>query len=156
MIMWLVVAALILAGLTLIIVEVVFIPGTTVVGLLGLIFAIVGIAFAYNYFGNQVGFYVLLGTGVVSAGALYFSFRNGAWNKFSNKSTIDSKVNEGLAETLTSGEEGVSISALRPMGSAEFNGKIFEVRTNGEYLANGMKIRIVRIRSNEILVEPIQ
>lgn len=154
--MWLVVAALILAGLTLIIVEVVFIPGTTVVGLLGLIFAIVGIAFAYNYFGNQVGFYVLLGTGVVSAGALYFSFRNGAWNKFSNKSTIDSKVNEGLAETLTSGEEGVSISALRPMGSAEFNGKIFEVRTNGEYLANGMKIRIVRIRSNEILVEPIQ
>lgn len=156
MIMWLVVAALILAGLALIIVEVVFIPGTTVVGLLGLVFTIVGIAFSYSYFGNEVGFYVLLGTGIVSAGALYFSFRKGAWNTFSNKSSIDSKVNEGITEVLTPGEEGVSISALRPIGSAEFKGKIFEVKTTGDYLANGIKVRIVKIQSNEIVVEPIQ
>lgn len=154
--MWLVVAALIFAGLALIIVEVVFIPGTTVVGLLGLVFTIVGIAFSYSYFGNQVGFYVLLGTGIVSAGALYLSFRKGAWNTFSNKSSIDSKVNEGITEVLTPGEEGVAISALRPIGSAEFNGKIFEVKTTGDYLANGIKVRIVKIQSNEIIVEPIQ
>lgn len=154
--MWLVVAALILAGLTLIIVEVVFIPGTTVVGLLGLIFTIVGIAFSYSYFGNEVGFYVMLGTGIVSAGALYLSFRKGAWNKFSNKSSIDSKVNEGMAEILSPGEEGVSISVLRPMGTAEFKGKIFEVKTNGEFVNNGIKVRIVKIQSNDILVEPIQ
>lgn len=154
--MWLVVAALILAGLTLIIVEVVFIPGTTVVGLLGLIFTIVGIAFSYSYFGNEVGFYVMLGTGIVSAGALYLSFRKGAWSKFSNKSSIDSKVNEGMAEVLSPGEEGVSISVLRPMGTAEFKGKIFEVKTNGEFVNNGIKVRIVKIQSNDILVEPIQ
>jgi membrane-bound ClpP family serine protease len=156
MIMWLVVSALILVGLTLIIVEIVFIPGTTVVGLLGLIFTIVGIAFSYTYFGSEVGFYVLLGTGIVSAGALYLSFRKGAWNKFSNKSTIDSKVNEGMAAHLNAGEEGISISALRPMGSAEFHGKIFEVKTNGEFVNNGIKVRIVKIQSNDILVEPIQ
>lgn len=154
--MWLVVAALILAGLALIIVEVVFIPGTTVVGLLGLIFTIVGIAFSYSYFGNEVGFYVMLGTGIVSSGALYLSFRKGAWNKFSHKSSIDSKVNEGMAEVLSPGEEGVAISVLRPMGSAEFNGKIFEVKTTGDYIANGVKVKIVKIRSNEIVVEPIQ
>jgi membrane-bound ClpP family serine protease len=154
--MWLVIAALILAGLLLIIVEIVFIPGTTVVGLLGLIFTIVGIVFSYSHFGSETGFYVLLGTSLVTAGTLYLSFRKGAWKKFSHQSSIDSRVNEGMTAHLNAGEEGVSISALRPMGSAEFHGKIFEVKTNGEFVSNGVKVRIVTIRSNDILVEPIQ
>ncbi len=154
--MWLVITALILAGLLLIIVEIVFIPGTTVVGLLGLIFAIVGIVFSYNLYGTEVGFYVMFGTVFVSAGTLYLSFRKGAWKKFSHQTSIDSKVNEGMASHLNPGEEGVAISVLRPMGSAEFNGKIFEVKTNGEFVNNGIKIRIINIRSNDILVEPIQ
>ena len=154
--MWLVIAALILAGLLLIIVEVVFIPGTTVVGLLGLIFTIVGIVFGYSHFGSEIGFYILLGSTFAAAGALYLSFRKGAWKKFSHQSSIDSKVNEGIADHLTAGEEGTSTSVLRPMGSAEFNGKIFEVKTNGEFVNNGVRIRIVKIRLNDILVEPIQ
>jgi len=154
--MWLVIAALILAGLLLIIVEIVFIPGTTVVGLLGLIFTIVGIVFSYSHFGTEIGFYVLLGTTLATAGTLFLSFRKGAWKKFSHQSAIDSKVNEGMADHLAVGEEGVSISALRPMGSAEFSGKIFEVKTNGEFVNNGVKVRIVKIRSNDILIEPIQ
>jgi membrane-bound ClpP family serine protease len=154
--MWLIIAALILAGIVLIIAEVVFIPGTTVVGLLGAVFMIAGIIFAYKQFGNDVGFYVLLGTGVATGVALYLSFRNGAWNKVSNKSAIKSKVNEGMAAHLNEGEEGITVSALRPMGSVDFNGKIFEVKTSGEYVSNAIKVKIVKIRLNDILVEPIQ
>jgi membrane-bound ClpP family serine protease len=153
--MGLVVAALILAGLALIIVEVVFIPGTTVVGLLGLVFMIVGVVFSYSHFGNEIGFYVLLGTALGVAGGLYWSFRKGAWNKFSLKSSIDSKFNEGIANELKQGMEGVSVSALRPAGTAEFNGKFIEVKTNGDYLAAGTKVRIVNIQLNDILVEPV-
>lgn len=154
--MWMIIAALIIAGIVLLIAEVVFIPGTTVVGLLGAIFTIAGIVFAYRQYGNEVGFYVLLGTGVATGVALYLSFRNGAWNKLANKSAIKSKVNEGLASHLNEGEEGITVSALRPMGSADFHGKIFEVKTSGEYVANAMKIKIIKIRSNDIVVEPIQ
>ncbi len=154
--MWLIIAALILAGIVLIIVEVVFIPGTTVVGLLGAAFVIAGVVFTYRQFGNDAGFYVLLGTGVATGAALYFSFRNGAWNKVSNKSAIESKVNEGLTAHLNEGEEGITVSALRPMGSADFHGKIFEVKTSGEYVANAIRVKIVKIRVNDILVEPVQ
>lgn len=154
--MWLIIAALILAGIVLIIAEVVFIPGTTVVGVLGAIFMIAGVVFAYKEFGNDIGFYVLLATGITTGGALYFSFRSGAWNKLSNKSVIKSKVNEGLAAHLNEGEEGVTVSALRPMGSADFHGKIFEVKTSGEYVPNAIRVKIVKIRLNDILVEPIQ
>lgn len=154
--MWLIIAALILAGIVLIIAEVVFIPGTTVVGLLGAAFVIAGVVFAYKEYGSEVGFYVLLGTGITTGVALYLSFRKGAWNKLSNKSAIKSKVNEGLTTHLNEGEEGITVSALRPMGSADFQGKIFEVKTSGEYVSNAIKIKIVKIRSNDILVEPIQ
>lgn len=154
--MWLIIAALILAGIVLIIAEVVFIPGTTVVGLLGAAFMIAGIVFAYKQFGNTIGFYVLLGTGVTTGVALYLSFRKGAWNKVANKSAIKSKVNEGLTAHLTEGEEGITVSALRPIGTADFKGKIFEVKTSGEYVPNAIRIKIVKIRVNDILVEPIQ
>jgi membrane-bound ClpP family serine protease len=140
--MWLIIAALIVAGIVLIIAEVVFIPGTTVVGLLGAIFMIAGVVFAYKQYGNDTGFYVLLGTGFATGAALYLSFR--------------SKVNEGLTSHLAEGEEGITVSALRPIGTADFHGKIFEVKTNGEYVSNAIKIKIVKIRVNDILVEPIQ
>lgn len=154
--MWLIIAALILAGIVLIIAEVVFIPGTTVVGLLGAVFMIAGVVFAYKQFGNDMGFYVLLGTGVATGVALFLSFRSGAWNKVANKSAINSKVNEGLASHLSEGEEGLTVSALRPIGTADFHGKIFEVKTSGEYVANAIKVKIIKIRVNDILVEPIQ
>lgn len=153
--MWLIIAALIVAGIVLIIAEVVFIPGTTVVGLLGAVFMIVGVVFSYRIYGNDIGFYVLIGTGVATGVALYLSFRKGAWNSLSNKSAIKSKVNEGLTSHLNEGEEGVTVSALRPMGNAEFHGKIFEVKSSGEYISAAIRIKILKIQANTILVEAI-
>lgn len=152
--MWLAITVLILAGLTLLIVEVIFIPGTTVVGLLGLAFIIAGLLFSYNEFGSSVANYVLLATVLAGGATLYISFRKGAWKKFSLKTSIDSKVNEGLLVELTVGTEGVTVSALRPMGTVEFNGKMVEVKTNGDYLAPGMRVKIIKIQTNDILVEP--
>lgn len=152
--MWLAITVLILAGIALLIVEVIFIPGTTLVGLLGLVFILAGLIFSYNEYGSTVGNYVLIGTSAASLGALYFSFRKGAWKKYSLKSSIESKVNEGITAELKVGMEGIAISVLRPMGTAEFLGKIFEVKTNGDYLAAGTRIKIVHLQANDILVEP--
>ncbi len=154
MLMWLAITVLILAGLALLIVEVIFIPGTTVVGLLGLAFIIAGLLFSYNEFGSAIANYVLLATILACALTLYISFRKGAWNKFSLKTSIDSKVNEGQLAELSVGTEGVTVSALRPMGTVEFNGRLVEVKTNGDYLAPGTQVKIIKIQINDILVEP--
>jgi membrane-bound ClpP family serine protease len=155
MLMWIIIIALLAIGLSLIIVELVFIPGTTVVGLLGLIFTIVGIVVSYRHFGNDVGFYILIGTGVTTLVALYFSFRSGAWNRFSLKSSINSKVNEGMHKVLSIGDEGITRSALRPVGTAEFANQNYEVRTTGSFLDTGTRVKIVQIQSNQIIVEPL-
>lgn len=155
MLMWIIVLSLLLIGLALIIVELVFVPGTTVVGLLGLIFAIVGIVISYRHFGNAIGFYILLTSLGATLGALFYSFRSGAWTKFSLKSSIDSKVNEGIMASVHIGDEGITVSTLRPIGKAEFNSKTFEVKTSGSYVERGEKVKITRIESHQIVVEPI-
>ena len=149
------IAALIILGLVLVIVEIIFVPGTTIVGIFGIIFVVAGVYYSYKEFGSEVGTYTMIGTALIGGGLFVWSFRSGAWKKFSLTSAIEGKVNEGANSSLQVGDEGITTSALRPMGSAEFKEKIFEVRTLGDYLANGSKVKIVRILDNDIIVEPL-
>jgi membrane-bound ClpP family serine protease len=155
MVMWIIIIALLLIGLALVIVELVFIPGTTVVGILGFIFSVAGIVISYKHFGSDIGFYILLGMAAVTLLSLFYSFRAGAWTKFSLKSSSDSKVNEGMTTSLNVGDEGKTVSTLRPVGKAEFKDRQFEVKTSGEYVESGMRIRITGIQSQQVTVEPI-
>jgi membrane-bound ClpP family serine protease len=153
MFMLTVILAILAIGLLLTIVELFFIPGATIVGVLGLIFSIAGIVIAYKHFGSEIGMYVLLSTTAVKVAILYWSFQRKAWKKFSLKSTSGSKVNEGETDHLAVGDTGVTVSTLRPSGKAEIRERHFEVRTSGAYLENGAAIRIIEINSHQIIVE---
>ncbi len=152
--MWIIIISLLLIGLALIIIEVVFVPGTTLVGVIGVIFAGVGVIISYRHYGNEAGFYILVGTSTLVAVALFFSFRSGAWMRFANKSAINSKVNEGITASLQEGDEGIALSTLKPFGKAQFKNGEFEVKTLGDYLDVGTKVKIVSIQSNQIIVKP--
>lgn len=152
---WITVIALIAAGLALIIVEVIFVPGTTLVGIIGLIAAGFGIYLSFDYFGPEVGWWTVVGTVVLFGVTLYFSFKGNTWDRFSLKNTISGKVNEGLTTPLKVGEQGKALSAIRPMGKAEFSSGEYEVRSMGNYIDSGTAIRIIKISSNNIFVEPI-
>jgi membrane-bound ClpP family serine protease len=155
MVEWLAVILLILFGLGFIIAEIIFVPGTTLLGLFGLLFTITGIIISYVTFGGGVGTIVLVISVLVGLGVIIYSLKSGVWEKFALKGSINSKVNEGEKEDLQVGEEGITVSSLRPMGKGEFNEKIFEVTTLGNYLTTDTKIRIVSIKNNKIIVEPI-
>ncbi len=152
---WSTVISLVVFGLVLVVAEVIFVPGTTVVGIIGFCFLVVGVGLSFKYFGSEVG-WVMLGTAsVASGGLLYFSFTTNMWSRFSLKSSNKSKVNEGELDQLLVGMEGKAISALRPIGKAELNNQIVEVKTNGDYLDSGSRIRVIKIVSNQIIIEPI-
>jgi membrane-bound ClpP family serine protease len=154
MLMWIIILSLLVIGLALIIIEIIFIPGTTVVGVLGLIFSGAGIVISYKHFGNDIGLYILLGTSVISLATLVYSFRSKSWSKFSLKTSNDGKVNEGMLDALAIGETGRTISTLRPIGKAEFNNKQLEVRTAGDYVDTNTPVKIILIQSHQIFVEP--
>jgi len=154
MLEWITVISLILFGHALIVAEIIFVPGTTLVGVLGFIFLIIGIGLSFHYFGNEIG-WITTGSAAVGSGfVFYYSFKANVWGRFALKSSIRSKVNEGELEGLATGQEGVALSALRPVGKAEVGGRTYEVKTLGGYVTSGTKIKIIQILSNQIIVEP--
>ena len=155
MLEWIAVILLIVFGLGFIIAEIIFVPGTTLLGLMGLTFTIIGIVISYINFGTGIGTSVLVISFVIGTSALIYSLKSGIWKKFALKDTNKSKFNEGENDALQVGEEGITASSLRPMGKGDFNDKIYEVTTLGNFLTTGTKIRIVSLKNNKIIVEPI-
>jgi len=155
MLEWIAVILLILFGLGFIIAEIIFVPGTTLLGLMGLLFTIIGIVISFISFGTGIGVSVLIISAVIGLSAIIYSFKTGVWKKFALNDTNKSKFNEGEKEELQVGEEGITASSLRPMGKGDFKDKIYEVTTLGNFLNTGTKIRIISIKNNKIIVEPI-
>lgn len=155
MVEWLIVLSLILFGLTLVVAEIVFVPGTTIVGVVGFVFLVLGDGLSFRYFGSGIGWVTTGGTALVSGVTLYFAFKANVWGHFSLKSTSTSKVNDEILTSVTIGEEGVTLSALRPSGKAELDNKTYEVRTLGNYVESGIKIRVKQILAHQIIVEPL-
>lgn len=152
---WLIVIGFISFGIILIIVEIIFVPGTTVVGIGGVICAGYGIYLAYSNFGPTAGTITLVVTGVISLVALVYSLKSNAWDRFSLKNTMQGKVNEEFAQKLEIGDIGESASSIKPIGKAIFNDKVIEVRSLGGWIGEKEKIKIIKIDQNRIFVEPI-
>lgn len=136
--------------------EVIFIPGTTIVGILGIISAGIGVYGAYEGYGSTTGTLVLAGVLITSLGSLIISLRTGVWKRFSLKQQHKSRVNENHLHNLAEGDKGITVSVLRPMGKASFEDKEFEVKTHGNYLPAGQTVRIAKIIDQSIIVEPLE
>lgn len=156
MIDWIAVIILIFFGLGFIVAEIIFVPGTTLLGLLGLVFTITGVVLGYLSFGGGTGTLILAITLLVGISIIIYSFKSGVWERFALKSSSNSRFNEGELLNIQVGEEGRTISALRPVGKADFRDKIFEVTTLGNFLPSGTRIRVVSIKNNKIFIEPIK
>ncbi|HAA21008.1 MAG TPA: hypothetical protein DCR93_23665 [Cytophagales bacterium] len=151
---WLSVLLLVGMGIILLLIELLFVPGTTVVGILGFILSAIGVYLSYVYFGNSTGSLVLLGTLALSVGTAIYSFRSGVWDRFANKSKVEGRVNSDPL-TIGPGDVGETTSALRPIGKAEFGNKLYEVRTLGNYVEARQKVKVTHIDHTKIFVEPL-
>ena len=152
---WITVISLVGIGLLLIIVELIFVPGTTIVGILGLILTAIGIWIGYTALGTNTGHLILAVTVLLGGLAFFYSFRSDSWTRFALKEQNRGRVNEDYQHALAVGEDGKTVSALRPQGRALFANQHHEVQTEGEFLAPNTPVRIIRLSQNKIIVEAI-
>ena len=155
MIIWIAIISLIIIGLALLVIELIFIPGTTIVGIMGFLCVVSGLVLIFNNYDNTIGWVATGGTAVLSAGVFIYAFKSGAWSKFALKGRIDSKVNQDKPINVKVGDEGMALSTLRPIGKGEFNNEMLEIRSLGELIATDTKIRVIKVNKREIFVEPI-
>ncbi|MFH6984503.1 NfeD family protein [Marinoscillum luteum] len=152
---WITVIGLILFGIGLLIIEVIFIPGTTIVGIAGFICSGFGVYLGYDYFDSTTGTTILIVSSSFLLVVMIYAFKSRAWERFSLKDENTGRFNDDFKVTLSVGDQGQTISSLKPSGKALFNEKELEVRSNGGFINENQQIKIIRIEPNKIIVEPI-
>jgi membrane-bound ClpP family serine protease len=149
---WISIVLLLIFALTLIVLEVIFIPGTTIFGIAGLVLAVIGIFFSFKSLGAVVGMSILSGFVAITVSAIIYGLKSEVWRKFALNTTSSSKVNEENKILLKVGDTGRTLSALRPSGKARFDESVVEVHTLGSFLEVGSPITIIRFEMNKIFV----
>lgn len=144
-----------LAGILLVVVEIIFIPGTTVVGFMGGAMSIYAIVKSYIAYEPFIG-HLFLGGTLLGLGILFFlCLHYEVWNKVAITSTSEGKAFNDLNLEVSIGDEGISISDLRPVGKAEIKNKHYEVQTLGEYCPHGKALVVIEVNAHKIIVQPI-
>lgn len=159
---------LVIAGLILIAVELLFLPGFGIAGILGLgalVFAL------FRIF--QEGALSVLGYTVLFGGALLAlafwllpNVRLGRALVLSTRlktevgSTVSATVAGSGANPTTGfdhllGQQGIATSDLRPAGVARFGYQRVDVVTEGEFVAKGAVIEVLRVEGNRVTVRAV-
>jgi membrane-bound ClpP family serine protease len=151
---WTLIAALIVIGLLFLVLEILVVPGTTVVGIFGLVLMGVGIWEAYHIYGATTGHLVVAGSLVITIIAIALSLRSKTWKRAMLSTEIQGKTNLINQEKVKPGDTGKAVSRLVPIGKALINDEYFEVRSMGQYVDQGTEIEVIKIDNNKIFVKP--
>ncbi|MCD6334336.1 MAG: nodulation protein NfeD [Candidatus Latescibacteria bacterium] len=156
---------LFILGAVLLLIEILYIPGFGMVGLLGLVLMMIGIF--WSFLGRlpsaqdieQTFVWVVLSfiaTIALSILILRTMPRTAFWNRLILQRV--ERVEEGFRSSPAEYEElagasGVAVTLLRPVGTGLFGKRRLNVVSDGEYIPKGTAIRIVRVEGNRIVVE---
>ena len=148
----------VLAGVILLIVEA-FMPGFGVPGISGIILLLAGVAMTWYEYGAMVGLGTTVAVLALVGVAISVSLKSASSGRLSNSDLIlndtETPPSENADMQLLVGKEGVVKNTLRPVGTAEFDCGKLHVTSDGEYVSEGQKVRIVRVEGTQIFVNKI-
>lgn len=148
----------VLAGVILLIVEA-FMPGFGVPGISGIILLLAGVAMTWYEYGAMVGLGTTVAVLALVGVAISVSLKSASSGRLSKSDLIlndtGTPPSENADMQLLVGKEGVVKNTLRPVGTAEFDCGKLHVTSDGEYVSEGQKVRIVRVEGTQIFVNKI-
>src|SRR5687767_13028942 len=120
---WFIVVALLALGWFLLFLEIFFIPGITVLVVIGALLMAAGIIFSFIHFGVEAGWWTLAGTITVVGASMVIAARTGFWKRLSLNDEITSRMNTFDTELVKPGARGKAVSRIAPSGTAMFENK---------------------------------
>lgn len=150
---WLIVLSLIVVGIVFLLLEILVVPGTTIVGLAGLGLLIGGVVVAFNQYGVQTGVITLIATLILSVISITLALKSNTWKKAMLGSTLEGRVNVLEADRVVKGDEGIAITRLNPMGKALIKDEYYEVTSKDNLISENTPIEVVKVEGNKIIVK---
>lgn len=149
----LILSSLLIIGLILLMIEMLFIPGTTIVGIMGFLVSLAGVVYAFLTFDSNTAMWITGLAAVVNLVAVWYGFSSGIWRKFSLKSSMEGGAFDGRTTGLEVGMTGKAISDIKPFGKVSLNESIYEVKSEEGFIEVGQVVEIIKIENNKILVK---
>lgn len=149
------VVVLLLAGFVLLAVETVLIPGFGVTGILGLAALVAGSILAFRAYGPMWGGGVVVGTIVLCILLMVVLGKSRVGKSLRLERQHGKAAVPEELETWV-GQKGVAESMLRPSGSALFGHERMTVLTEGQFLAKGTPVCVMRVEGGKLVVEPVE
>ena len=153
------VAVLAVLGLLGILWELHVVPGHGLPGILGVGALFVAVLFAFGMPFLFVGIETIATAIVLTVIAFTLTVRAVPQNAWAHRLALAAAqgpeyVASGDYRDLR-GQIGTAVSYLRPAGIASIDGRRVDVLTEGEFIAQGTPIRVVRVEGARIFVEPV-
>jgi membrane-bound ClpP family serine protease len=147
---------LILLGLLLLLIEFAVIPGITIAGIGGFILLGISVFIAFSEYGTGIGFLTLTFVLIASPLLIYYFFKSKSSKKMMLETFVDGKVESVDNSKITVGDSGKTIGRLAPSGKVKVNGEIVEAQSTGAYVDRNTEIKVLKILTNKIIVEPVK
>lgn len=146
---------LFVAGLILLVVELLITPGFGIAGIAGLGLLGTSVYFTFGDQSLQIGAYAV----VIMAIGLILIFRLAPRTRLARGLVLDTAIAESgtdvshLASLL--GRHGTALTDLRPAGTAEVDEHRIDVVTQGGFVQQGRPIQVIQVEGNRVVVEEI-
>jgi membrane-bound ClpP family serine protease len=146
---------LILLGLLLLLIEFAVIPGITIAGIGGFILLGASVYIAFVEYGTGIGFLTLTVVLIASPLMIYYFFKSKTGKKMILNSNNEGKIENVDNTKISVGDTGKTLGRLAPSGKVKVNGEVVEGQSTGAYINQNTEIKVLKILTNKIIVEPI-
>ncbi|MCL2027686.1 MAG: nodulation efficiency protein D (NfeD) [Bacteroidales bacterium] len=144
--------SLLVFGFILFIVELFVVPGTSVVGIAGIVAVVYGLVRIFTDMGNTAGWIALIAVVAICSVITTWFVRTKSWKKITLNDELAAKVNVVDEQKIKVGDEGKALSRLVPMGQADFGGETYEVHSTDGFIDQKTSIKVVKIEGSKIFV----
>lgn len=141
-------------AMLLVLLEIFLLPGITLAGIGGFLFAAGGIFYAYSL-GSTIGHLTLGISLILFAGIFAWLLRSHSFHRVALHTDVDSKIASVKDTGIQIGDEGVTLSRLAPIGKARIGRQIVEARATEELIDENTRIIVIRVDSQHIIVERV-
>lgn len=150
-----IITAIMLIAILLFLAEIFLLPGLSIAGIAGVLFAIAGVVYAYTI--NITTGHITLGGSVFVFGGLFlWLLRAKSFQRVALKTDVDSTLTSTRDLNLRIGDEGVTLSRLAPIGKARFGQTIVEAKAQDSFIDEQTPIEIIRINGYNVIVQLIR
>lgn len=142
----------IVLGIIFFILEIFFLPGVSIGGIVGTLFTGAGIWYAFVKLGTTAGWIVVAVSAVVLLLAIIYFIKGKPLDKMALDKELEQDNPYDMSKVAV-GDSGCTISRLAPMGKVLVNGEEYEAKYRNGFLDRGVDVVVVEIEENVLVVE---